>query len=427
MSQRRRMNVLATVGAGLALTWALAGCQLQVSFMESPPKPAPQEAAPAQAAQAVQSSGSPIRLASNQVQAPGANAPMNAPGAYNGHPMPAGPACAPGQPCEQDMGGQPVPPTGYVPTEKAKTSLPPYIIEPPDILLLDPIRLVPRPPYVVQPLDTLLIRVGEPLPNQPIEGPYIVSPDGTVNLGFSYGQVRVAGLSLEDVERAIRGQLARVLKEPQVAVALTQFRGVQQTRGEHLVRPDGTINLGSYGCVYVAGLTLAQAKVAIERHLCQYLQEPEVSVDVFAYNSKVYYVITDGAGYGMQVYRFPVTGNETVLDAISNIQGLPAVASKKKLWLARPAPAQHCCSQILPIDWQAITEAGVTATNYQVFPGDRIYVQSNSLIKFDNIMAQVLAPWERLLGFSFLGVSTYQALRNNNNGGGGIGFVAPIR
>jgi polysaccharide export outer membrane protein len=322
--------------------------------------------------------------------------------------------------------GHAVPP-GPIPTEKAKTSLPPYVIEPPDILLIDPIRLVPKPPYVVQALDVLLVRVADPLPNQPIDGPYTVAPDGTINLGFSYGVVRVGGFSLEEVERAIRTQLSQVLKDPQVSVGLAQFRGVQQVRGEHLVRMDGTIGLGSYGCVYVAGLTLNQAKVAIERHLKQYLQDPEVSVDVFAYNSKSYYVITDGAGFGQSVFRFPITGNETVLDAISQIQGLPAVASLKRIWVARPAPANHECTQILPVDWRAITQGGVTATNYQLFPGDRVYVHSDAWICTDNTLAKILAPFERLFGITLLGATTVQTVRGINGGQGGVGFIAPLR
>jgi polysaccharide export outer membrane protein len=283
------------------------------------------------------------------------------------------------------------------------------MIEPPDILLIDTIRMIPRPPYRVQPLDILLLRVAEPLPNQPIEGTYTVAPDGTINLGYSYGLVRVGGLTLPQVERAIRMQLSRVLKEPQVAVGLAQFRGVQQARGEHLVRMDGTINLGTYGCVYVAGLTLMQAKVAIERHLSQYVLDPEVTVDVFAYNSKEYYIITDGAGYGQAVYRLPITGSDTVLRAISSIQGLPAVASKKRIWVARPAPADHSCFQVLPVDWKAITEGGATGTNYQLFPGDRIYVQSDALIRLDNAIAKILAPFERLMGFALLTATTIQA------------------
>jgi polysaccharide export outer membrane protein len=321
----------------------------------------------------------------------------------------------------------PPPQGGRAPSEKELRSLPPYVVEPPDILLLDAIRLVPRPPYTVSPLDVLLVRVAEPLPNQPIEGTYTVAPDGSINLGYSYGMVRVGGMTLDDVERAIRQQLGRVLKDPQVAVGLAQFRGVQQVRGEHLVRPDGTINLGSYGCVYVAGLTLMEVKTAVERHLAQYTVEPEVNVDVLAYNSKVFYVIQDGAGFGQQVYRLPVTGKETVLDAISQVQGLAAVASKKKVWVARPAPADHGCLQILPVDWRAITEAGATATNYQLFPGDRVYVGPDPLILFDNIMYKVLSPVERLFGITLFGNAAIQSFNNNGFNGGGTSFIAPIR
>ena len=95
-------------------------------------------------------------------------------------------------------------------------------------------------------------------------------------------------------------------------------------------------------------------------------------------------MITDGAGFGEQVFRFPITGNETVLDAISQINGLPAVASKRRMWVARPSPCEHCCDQVLPVDWRAITEGGSTATNYQLFPGDRVIVMANRLIEFDN-------------------------------------------
>src|SRR5262249_11679126 len=148
------------------------------------------------------------------------------------------------------------------------------------------------------------------------------------------------GLTLEEARTAIEKQLKDLgFKNAEVRVGIGQSRAMQQIRGEHLVRPDGTVALGTYGSVYLAGLTLDQAKAAIQAHLARSLLDPEVSVDVFAYNSKVYYIVTDGGGYGEQVYRFPSTGNETILDALSQINGLPIVASKHRIWLARPAPA----------------------------------------------------------------------------------------
>ena len=316
----------------------------------------------------------------------------------------------------------PVPPAAPLPVEFCKVSLPPYMIEPPDILLIDTVRMIPRPPYRIEPLDVLVLQVSETLPGQPISGPFTVSPDGTINLGYAYATVRVAGLSLEEAQAVIRSHLGRVITNPKVSAALSQSRAIQQVRGEHLVRPDGTINLGTYGCLYVAGMTLMQAKAAIEGYLSQFVLNPEISLDVAAYNSKVYYVITDGAGYGEQVLRFPATGNETVLDAISNIGGLPIVASRKYIWVARPTPRQFGCYHILPVDWEAITQGGATDTNYQIFPGDRIYVRADHLIRLDNTLAKIISPIERLFGITLLGNATVQSFRNNN---GTNGFFIP--
>jgi len=92
---------------------------------------------------------------------------------------------------------------------------------------------------------------------------------------------------------------------------------------------------------------------------------PQVVVDVFAYNSKKYYVVTQGAGFGDNVAEAPITGNETVLDAIARVGGISQVSSTK-IWIARPAPNGVGCEQILPINWEDITRGASTATNYQL-------------------------------------------------------------
>jgi polysaccharide export outer membrane protein len=192
----------------------------------------------------------------------------------------------------------------------------------------------------------------------------------------------------------------------------------QSVSGQHLVRPDGFVSLGIYGEVYVAGMNLAQVRATITDQLRK--RKPtfdgrDLDVDVIAYNSKVYYIITDGGGYGEQVYRIPVTGNETILDAMSQINGLPAVASKKKIWLARATPGDGGHPIVLPVDWCKVTKLGAGATNYQVYPGDRIYVGADPWIIGDSWIAKRLAPVERLLGVTFLGSSTVNSIRNRTN------------
>ncbi len=314
-----------------------------------------------------------------------------------------------------------------VPKELSKITMPPYTVEAPDILRIDAQRLIPLPPYKIEPLDVLYLYAPGAPEKAPINGLYPVDPDGTINLGPDYGgQFKVADMTAQEVEKQLAQHLLRTLKEPSVSVSLAQSRGVQQVRGEHLVRPDGTVGLGSYGSVYVAGMTLPQVKAAIEQALSQKLYRPEVSVDVGAFNSKYYYVITDFAGSGEQVVRLPVTGNEMVLDAISQIGGLSAVSSKK-VWIARPAPAGCTQDQILPVDWRGITRRGTTRTNYQILPGDRVFIMGNPLNKLDTQLARVLNPIDRLFGTTLLGASTVRTLQGNFGGIGGVGGVGGFR
>jgi RNA polymerase sigma factor (sigma-70 family) len=159
----------------------------------------------------------------------------------------------------------------------------------------------------------------------------------------------------------------------------------QPLDGQHLVRPDGTISLGGYGVVRVTGLTLDQAADAIADRLREgkaagRLSEEQVkrelTVDVLAYNSKVYYVITDLGGQGEQVYRLPSTGNETVLDAVGQINDVSPVSSKCRVWVERANAQAGQPPQVLPVNWKAICQDGVTETNYALVPGDRVYVRA---------------------------------------------------
>jgi polysaccharide biosynthesis/export protein len=227
-----------------------------------------------------------------------------------------------------------------VPREGAKVSLPPYVIEPPDILLIESTQKIP---------------------DQPV-------------------------------------------------------------RGQHLVRPDGTVSLGIYGSAYVAGMTIDQAKESIGRTLAARIKDFDLrnlNVDILAYNSKFFYVITDGAGYGQQIIRMPITGNETVLDGISQIYGLPAVSSKKRIWVARRS-ADGATDQVLPVDWCGIAMRGSTSTNYQIMPGDRIYVDSNKWVRFDTGVARFLSPFERVLGITLLGSETVNSISGRTTGIGGV-------
>jgi polysaccharide biosynthesis/export protein len=311
-----------------------------------------------------------------------------------------------------------IPPAG-VAHESAKVDLATYIIEPPDIIQVELLYAVPKPPYRIKPLDSVVVRVKPALPDDPLEGLFPVDAEGQINLGPNYGSVRVAGMSLAEAKEAIETHLKakKVIAAPVAEVLVGETRGQQLVRGPHLVRPDGTISLGIYGDLKVSGMTLAEAKRAIEKVLSKQLLAPEVSVDVGAYNSKVFYVILDGGGAGQQVVRLPVTGNDTVLDAISQVNGLTQVSDANRISLSRRSTFDTP-DEVYPVDWLAISQRGKADTNYQLLPGDRLFVYSDDLVTLDTRLARLFAPLERVLGVTLLGASAVRAVSNpsgNNN------------
>jgi polysaccharide export outer membrane protein len=301
-----------------------------------------------------------------------------------------------------------------VPGERAKIVHPTYVIESPDVLALEPVRIVPRPNYHIEPSDVLAVQAAEGASGWPISGRFCVRADGTVHLGSTCGTVRLAGQTLEQAAETVRVHLSHVLHEPQTAVALADFRGVRQTRGLHRVAADGSITLGTYGNVKVAGLDPQQAKEAVERHLSKYLLNPEVSVSVAAANSKAFYVIQDGGVFGLQVFRFPSTGSDTVLDAVCQIQGSGPMTGLSNVWLARPDGQRGY--RILPVHWQELAAGGDSAVNFRLYPGDRVYVKACFPVALQNYLGQVFAPVEDFFRGSLLQTDPADAGAAKNRG-----------
>jgi polysaccharide biosynthesis/export protein len=318
------------------------------------------------------------------------------------------------------------------PRELQKVSLPDYIIEPPDILTIDAVTLVPHSPYRLHPLDVVHVNASDLPSDQTIAGDVTIGIDGTLVLGFGYDTlksgeyqpIKVDGLTMPEVRDAIRNRLLQYAADPKVSITLTKIAAQQTISGEHLVGPDGTVTLGAYGRVRVVGMTLDEAKAAIEDHLSTRFDKPEVAVDVFGYNSKVYYVVVQGAGLGDQIFQLPIKGNETVLDALSQIQGLSGSQSTR-MWVARPGANECGGDQILPVDWLGITQRGDINTNYQILPGDRMYVSEDKLVALDTALAKAISPVERLFGITLLGTQTVKQVKffsnpSLNQSGGGI-------
>ncbi len=210
-------------------------------------------------------------------------------------------------------------------------------------------------PYVVQPPDIITVEVLEALAGRPITGERIVRPDGTISLGF-YGEIKVRGLSLEQVKTKIVLHLRRYLEDDIIGLVGT---------ATDVVDPMGK-----------------EVNIVIPPHASD-----RVFVDVAAYNSAVYSVEGDANLEG----RFPWTGNETVGDVLHHAGGLSPTADERNVRLVRPG-RNGKPAKIYPIDLAAIRDRGDTKANLQVFPGDRVVVSRKAnveaTLKFNELVGR---------------------------------------
>lgn len=145
--------------------------------------------------------------------------------------------------------------------------------------------------------------------------------------------------------------------------------------GDQPVLADGTINLGKYGQIVVAGHTVAEIEGQVRAAVAAQTKDAgPIAVRLVNRVSKVYYVLGEVNSPG----SFVLTGRETVLDGILTGGGLTDRASRQCIILSRPTPPDGC-RVILPVCYRAIVQVGDTTTNYQLAPGDRIYVPARSL------------------------------------------------
>lgn len=195
------------------------------------------------------------------------------------------------------------------------------------------------PAHIVEPPDLVIVEVLDALPGRPISGERLVRPDGTVSLGF-YGDVHVAGLTVPEVKEKIILHLRRYLT-------------------------DATLGLADDDAPEIPFID--------ENTLDPRLRDPKLStavfVDVTAYNSGVYYVEGEVNYPG----SLPFTGGENVLDVIHFASGLTSAADQSKIRLIRSFP-RGSPAQVMPIDYDEVVMGTDSSTNYQIMPNDRLVV-----------------------------------------------------
>ena len=346
-------------------------------------------------------------------------------------------------------------------------------------------------PYIVEPPDLMIVEVLEALPGRPISGERLVRSDGMISLGF-YGDVKAKGLTIDQVKVTILKHLRKFLtdhalglEEPlfdtlpdRPAVERPQIprsskEGENPLDANKKVKPRSSSNRSrsdsspfrsrsaSFGVarqripvraarmrgmlgepqaqavpaqapnlvvlppgpgrititIDVGGPAVAQAQKeqlpapqAVGNdgpwQMIPPAASPTVFVDITAYNSKHYYVLGDVGVTG----RLPWTGNETVIDALQYAGGLLSTAEPKDIRLIRPG-RDGKPAKVYKVDLAAIQEKADVMSNYQIFPGDSLIVGRNEDFKNTAEIDSLNAPILSITGMIVQEAFTLRALQ----------------
>ena len=85
------------------------------------------------------------------------------------------------------------------------------------------------PSYVVEPPDMIVVEMQNALPGKPISGERLVRPDGKISLGY-YGEVHVAGLTTAEIKVKVIEHLRKHLTDTQLGLTVPSPDGRRPRR-----------------------------------------------------------------------------------------------------------------------------------------------------------------------------------------------------
>ena len=133
--------------------------------------------------------------------------------------------------------------------------------------------------------------------------------------------------------------------------------------GNFVVRPDGKISMPLAGEIAADGATPDELKGRIVEALSQFMNRPEVTLEVRQVNSKRYFITGEVGKTGAYVIVQPIT----VLEALSNAGGLRDFANGKKIVIMRG-------NERLKFNYKEVIKGKKLDQNVQLQPGDHIIV-----------------------------------------------------
>jgi protein involved in polysaccharide export with SLBB domain len=135
---------------------------------------------------------------------------------------------------------------------------------------------------------------------------------------------------------------------PEDVLEISLWQGIEETKYEVQVRPDGKISFTFFQDLYVSGLTVSEMDDLLTRRLSRYIRQPQVAVRVKQYNSKFVSLLGAISAAGNVIVgpetprgarqgpgNYALTGKTTVLQVLARAGGPTEKANLREITVRR--------------------------------------------------------------------------------------------
>lgn len=166
------------------------------------------------------------------------------------------------------------------------------------------------------------------------------------------------------------------------------------------IRPDGKVSFEALGEIEVAGKTLEEVADVLKKRVAELYTLPgnnPIDVRVFAYLSKVYYVLGQVSNPGVKDY----TGRDTLLSALSEAQPTP-LAWEERVQVIRPSGVKGVKPKIFEANFNRMIVHGDTSKDVLLQEGDIIYVPPTVLASAAMVLEELIRPIARAFSGAYM-------------------------
>ncbi|MGC7560168.1 polysaccharide export protein [Pasteurella sp. PK-2025] len=242
---------------------------------------------------------------------------------------------------------------------------------------------------------------GEPLDTQKTVDAYFITPALIKQLS----PVVPAARQNESLEQRLKSYQYRVgpgdilnitvWDHPELTTPAGSYRSAAESGSQ--VHANGTIFYPYVGNIAVAGLTVNQIRNKLTQRLAHYISEPQIEVNVAAYQSKKAYITGEVTTPGQQfLTNIPLT----LLDAVNKAGGLSEHADWHNVTITSKGREEH-------VSLEALFQRGDLSQNRLLGDGDIVHVPRNDANKVF-VIGEVSQP--QMLKITHYGMTLTEAI-----------------